>query len=307
MNIQGIPGYLTVSEAEERYGVKADTLKRQCQRGKIRGAIKQGKTWFVPNIPDIDPEKPISENYPTLLFDRATESNLLLYGAEDNARYTLHKKFNNYVYIWEYGYYFISLIFHHPLHKSYMPVAALITEAHTALRGAFLLNLNGYHPEAFTLLRRAHESIVKAIASKIKSLKTWTIVFSNGTQKAEIIIGVDFKAIWKVESSFVHSNYIKVFEAARNIDNDDHPGVSFGPQMDEKLFKTAANISIFWLYVLVETLPYTFANQMGDDWISKQKDSAKILKDYLVSAGALKKEIKDFDIAINKLLLKEGN
>lgn len=302
INSQGIPGYLTVSEAKERYGVKADTLKRQCQRGKIRGAIKQGKTWFVPNIPDIDPERPISENYPTLQFDRAMESNLLLYDAEDRARYILHNTFNNYVYIWEYGYYFISLIFKHPLHKSYMPLAALVTEAHTALRGAFLLNLNGYHPEAFSLLRRAHESIVKAIASKIKSLKTWNIVFSTGTQKAESIIRVDFKKIWIVESSFVHSNYIKVFEAAKNMGNDNNPGVSFGPQMDKKLFKTAANISIFWLYVLVESLPYILANQMGDDWISKQKDSAKILKDYLVSTGALKKETKDFDIAMNKIL-----
>ncbi|MBI4089092.1 MAG: helix-turn-helix domain-containing protein [Candidatus Levybacteria bacterium] len=303
-DIKGIPGYLTVSEAEERYGIKADTLKRQCQKGKVRGAIKQGKTWFVPNIPDIDPERPISENYPTLHFDRATESNLLLYDAEDRARYILHSKFNNYVYIWEYGYYFISLIFKHPLHKSYMPLAALVTEAHTALRGAFLLNLNGYHPEAFTLLRRTHESTVKAIASKIKSLKTWNIVFSTGTQKAESIIGVEFKKIWTVESSFVHSNYIKVFEAAKNMDNDNNPGVSFGPQMDEKLFKTAANISIFWLYVLVKTLPYVFANQMGDAWISRQEDSAKLMKDYLVSSGALKGELKSFDNGISKLLKK---
>lgn len=302
-NTQGIPGYLTVSEAEERYGVKADTLKRRCQRGKIRGAIKQGKTWFVPNIPDIDPERPISENYPALLFDRAMESNLSLYDAEDVARYTLHKKFNNYVYIWEYGYYFVSLIFNHPLHKSYMPLAALITEAHTALRGAFLLNLNGYHPEAFTLLRRAHECTVKAIASKTKTSKTWNIVFSTGTQRSESIIGVDFQKIWKVESSFTHSNFIKVFETAKNMDNDDNPGVSFGPQMDEKLFKTAANISIFWLYVLIQTLPYILANQMGEDWISKQQDSAKLMKDYLIASGALKGELKSFDDGL-KLLKK---
>lgn len=300
-NNRAIPGYLTVSEAEERYGVKADTLKRRCQKGKVRGAIKQGKTWFVPNIPDIDPERPISENYPTLKFDRATDLNLLLYDAEDRAKYILHSKFNNYVYTWEYGYYFISLIFKHPLHKSYMPLAALITEAHTALRGAFLLNLNGYHPEAFTLLRRTHESTVKAIASKTKSLKTWNIVFSTGTQKPESIAGFDFKKIWTVESSFVHSNFIKVFEAAKNMDNDDNSGVSFGPQMDEKLFKTAANISIFWLYVLIKALPYVFANQMGDEWISRQQDSAKLMKDYLISTGALKGEIRSFDEGVSKL------
>lgn len=41
-------GYLTLQEAEKITGIKADTFKKRCQEGKIRGAIKQGKTWFVP-------------------------------------------------------------------------------------------------------------------------------------------------------------------------------------------------------------------------------------------------------------------
>jgi hypothetical protein len=41
-------GYLTLIEAEELSGIKADTLKKRCQEGRIAGAIKQGKTWFVP-------------------------------------------------------------------------------------------------------------------------------------------------------------------------------------------------------------------------------------------------------------------
>ena len=45
-----IPGYITLSEAEKFYGVKANTLKKQCLSGKYPGAIKQGKTWFVPEI-----------------------------------------------------------------------------------------------------------------------------------------------------------------------------------------------------------------------------------------------------------------
>ncbi len=45
-----IPGYITLSEAEKFYGVKADTLKKQCLNGKYPGAVKQGKTWFVPEI-----------------------------------------------------------------------------------------------------------------------------------------------------------------------------------------------------------------------------------------------------------------
>jgi len=46
-----IPGYITLSQAEKFYGIKADTLKKQCLAGKYPGAIKQGKTWFVPEIP----------------------------------------------------------------------------------------------------------------------------------------------------------------------------------------------------------------------------------------------------------------
>lgn len=46
-----ISGYITLAEAEKFYGVKANTLKKQCLGGKFPGAIKKGKTWFVPEIP----------------------------------------------------------------------------------------------------------------------------------------------------------------------------------------------------------------------------------------------------------------
>ncbi len=41
-------GYITLSEAERISGIKADTLKKRCQEGVIVGAVKQGKTWFIP-------------------------------------------------------------------------------------------------------------------------------------------------------------------------------------------------------------------------------------------------------------------
>jgi hypothetical protein len=41
-------GYITLSQAETLSGIKADTLKKRCQEGKIKGAMKQGKTWFIP-------------------------------------------------------------------------------------------------------------------------------------------------------------------------------------------------------------------------------------------------------------------
>jgi hypothetical protein len=40
--------YITLAEAEEISGIKADTLKKRCQEGKIKGAIKEAKTWKIP-------------------------------------------------------------------------------------------------------------------------------------------------------------------------------------------------------------------------------------------------------------------
>ena len=302
MNDKGIPGYLTLAEAEDRYGVKADTLKKHCQNGKIKGAIRQGKTWFVPNVPDIDPKKPISENYPNLNFDAAYDSNISLYEVEDKARFFFYKTSNTYIYIWEYGYYFVSLfITHSRLHKTYMPLVAQITEAHSALRGSFLLNLNGYHPEAITLLRKAHESIVKALAIRIKPKKA-KLVFSAGTQSAESILGVNFQTIWKLGSSFAHGNLIKIFEAWKGIqDKNDQLGVAYGPQLNKSQFGIAANISIFWLYLLIKSLPYLFPKQFDLKWLSKQEHSEKLLKDYLTSVKALRNEIGNVDLLIDKI------
>lgn len=306
-DIKNIPGYLTLSEAEERYGVKADTLKRRCQNGKVIGAIKQGKTWFVPNIPNIDPKKTIPENYPGLNFDAALSSNASLYNAESDARRVLYNAHNKCIYIWEYGFYFVSLIFTHGSpDRTYLPLAALITEAHSALRCSFLLNLYGYHSDAFALLRKAHESIIKTLACRTKPQKMWSIGFATSREKAEHVIGVDFKRIWALESSFTHSNLMKLFEAGKDLqDPNKQVGVSYGPQLDKKQFGAAANTSIFWLYVLIKSLPYIFPGQLSKYWLSRQKESAKLMKDYLISVKALNNEIKDFDKKIAKLMSKE--
>lgn len=44
-----LPGYYTTKEAAEKLGFKTgDSLKHYCQQGKINGAVKVGKTWFIP-------------------------------------------------------------------------------------------------------------------------------------------------------------------------------------------------------------------------------------------------------------------
>lgn len=41
-------GYITLKDAAERSGKTVEALKKQCQEGRIRGAIKQGNSWIVP-------------------------------------------------------------------------------------------------------------------------------------------------------------------------------------------------------------------------------------------------------------------
>lgn len=298
--IKTIPGYLSLVEAEERYGIKADTLKKRCQKGEIIGAKKIGKTWFVPNIPGIDPEKTIPENYPALDFDAALKSNLALYDAESDTKFLIYNVHKQDVYIWEYGYYFFSLIFSHArLDKTYLPFAVFVSEAHTALRSSFLLNLQGYHPDAIALLRKAHECTIKALAMRTEPKQFWQTGFSKSREQSEHKIGVDFKAPWSVASSFSHGNLMKLFEVGRDIhDSSIDISVTYGPQIDHKLFSVAINTSIFWMFVLTKSLPYLFTDQISDVWLSKKDEAAQLLKDYLVSKKALTKEILSFETAL---------
>lgn len=301
--VSTIPGYLTLLEAQERYGFKADTLKKRCQRGEIIGAKNIGKTWFVPIIPGVDPEKTIPDNYPNLNFNAAISSNLSLYDAENEAKIALYNKNKGTVYIWEYGFYFLSLIFNHAkLNRTYAPLAALITEAHSALRCSFLLNLNGYHSDAFALLRKVHECTIKALAMRSKPSKFWQIGFSKNRETSEHKIGVDFKNHWMLESSFNHSNLIKLFETGKDVQNKDVKiAIGYGPQMDQIQFRAAINTQIFWLYVLIKSLPYLFPKQITEKWMSLKNDSIKLLKDYLEANKASQKELKSFDVAISQL------
>lgn len=307
INLKSIPGYMTLVEAEKAYRVKADTLKKRCQKGEIKGAKKIGKTWFVPNIPNVDPNKTIPENYPGLNFDAAYLSNLSLYDTESDCRSTLYRKHSSTIYIWEYGFYFFSLIFNHALHKSYLPLAALITEAQSALRCSFLLNLNGYHSDAFALLRKAHESVIKTLAGKKQPQKMGKIGFGTSRERAENIIGIDFKHIWHLESSFNHSNLMKFFEAWKDIQNSNKEiGVPYGPQINNVQFGAAINTSIFWLYVLIRSLPYIFPDQLSEYWLKQRNESAKLMKDHLVSVKALKEELINFDKCIDRLLVNNA-
>jgi hypothetical protein len=41
-------GYITLKEAERISGISVEALKKQCQTGRLRGAVKEAGSWFVP-------------------------------------------------------------------------------------------------------------------------------------------------------------------------------------------------------------------------------------------------------------------
>ena len=43
-----IENYITVKEAGEKWNLKVRTIQEMCGSGRIRGAVKFGKSWAIP-------------------------------------------------------------------------------------------------------------------------------------------------------------------------------------------------------------------------------------------------------------------
>lgn len=252
----------------------------------------------------IDPNKTIDENYPKLNFKAAIQSNLSLFDAENDSQKILHEKFKTYVYIWEYGFYFISLFIKQSnIHKNHITIAALFTEVHSALRSAFIVNLKGYHSDSIVLLRKVHESLVRALACKSNPQRMWDIIQTSDVIKMGNKIGLDLKTLYNVESSFTHSNKIKSFQSGVDFHSGQNGmGVTYGPQINEKEFNYSATVSIFWLYATMKSLSKLFPDQVNDYWLLKQEDSAELMRDFLENKkSSLINECNRIDSCIKKL------
>lgn len=46
--------YLTTLEMSEKWGISARRIALLCEQGRIKGVVKKGKTWLIPE----DAEKP---------------------------------------------------------------------------------------------------------------------------------------------------------------------------------------------------------------------------------------------------------
>lgn len=237
-------------------------------------------------------------------FLAAKKGNMSIYDAESNCREALYPEFNNYIFVWEYGFYFLVLaIKHTKINSSYGIIASYHTEALSSLRAAFLCNLNGYQSDSINILRRVHDSEIRALFSRYQPMKMESIVNTSGLQGFHNKLKMSFlNNLYNVPSSFTHGNKMKAVKTWNEVLNGELVGIDYGCQIDKNMFSYAAKLSIFWLYFLIRVIPILFDNQVGTYWIEKQEETLRFLKDYLVATeSGLAKSCDELEESLKKL------
>lgn len=239
-----------------------------------------------------------------LNFSAAKEGNLSIYDAETECKEALYPQFKDYIYVWEYGFYFLSLAIKHTnLDRSYGIIAAYHSEALTSLRAAFLCNINGYQSDSINILRRVHDSEVRALFARYQPLKMETIVKKSGLQGFHSKLKMNFlDDIYNVPSSFTHGNKLKIIKTWKEIQTGELEAIDYGCQINTEKFSYSAKMSIFWLYFLIRVVPILFSDQVGSYWLDNQAESLRFLKDYLTATkSSLAKSCDDLEGSISKL------
>lgn len=246
-----------------------------------------------------NPKKSLKENFKSLDFNDAYIFNCALIDVEDKSCNLYHaQRFHNYIQAWEYAYYFVDSFIrkHSNLQNNFATIAALFTEAHSSIRCAFLCNQRGYHSDSIALLRKTHECIVRAIACKVRPKRAGKFITDSDIQRCHDTFDAKFLSeLYKIESSYTHSNIVKALEPifAEN-QGIQFKGVSYGPQLDEKEFVYSACLSLFWLYIMIKTIPRVFPAQVDKVWVDKSHESARMLRVILEYA-------KNFQVYCDKI------
>lgn len=245
--------------------------------------------------------KTFEELYPELNWRRSYEAITRLGVVENECAQYFVGKYNGYIKIWEYSYYYISLIIQKSnVDKSYGMLASMYTEAYSSLRCSFECNIKGYHAEALSLLRRVHESVIKMIAIKVFPKNAFNIAQNPSIQGPESKLKIKMKWINTVESSFLHSNVIKAFEVGKAIIDKDTFPISYGPQLNDFQFQSGANLSIFWMYVIALVSPRIFPDQLSRLTLIKNAETCRLLSDFL--KGLPKDELYKAALQFNYIL-----
>jgi hypothetical protein len=231
---------------------------------------------------NFDLNKPLTENFPELDFNISTFSISSLIDIERQMLLNNASKYPNYIGVWEYSYFFLWKLFNHEstLEKSYTIVAALFTEGYNSLRCAFKSNLEGYHSDSITLLRKTHESVVRAIACRIDSANSDTYILESGVQKSHSRFKGEFlNELYSLESSYAHAHRLKAMETMSSL-SEEIPieGVTYGPQFHEREFTFSLKMSLFWLYVMIKAASRLFTDQISQQWIKESEIVTEMIR-----------------------------
>jgi hypothetical protein len=225
---------------------------------------------------------------PGLPYDEADRSNRELCESERRCFAGFVEKYKVYTPLWVYAYHFLGQYLDTAtVTLVSAPRATLFVDAYGALRGSFLVAGHGYQADALALLRKVHESFVRAACCRLRPDKTLEIVRSQNIRKAERGLGLDLELAYRIESGFAHSNRLRSLNSAISVGDGKEPPRRYGPHVDEELHRVICALAVFWLHFGVALAPCLIAPTPAQAaWVMNQRDSEGLLLGYLRDAGS---------------------
>lgn len=194
-------------------------------------------------------EKSVFGDFPGLRYEEATRFNLELLDSERRCVAGFVERYRVYTRLWEYGYYFLGeyLDTATVTAASALP-ASLFIDAYGALRGSFVVAGHGYQSDALALLRKVHESFVRAAGCRARSDKAVHIVRFSDIRKTETDLGLDLGQMYGLESGFTHSNRLRSLNTIIALREGKEPPRRYGPHIDDELHRLISVLAVFWLH-----------------------------------------------------------
>lgn len=247
------------------------------------------------------------KQYPHLPYKAATRFNVDLYGSENDCGGAFLKGYRVFIPVWEFGYYFLTTYLDGAAVGGDEALSAsLFAEGHSALRGSFLLQRHGYQADGISLIRRAHESFIRALGCKLFPAKALKIVRSSDIARTEHDLQLSFKLLYKLESGFVHSNRYRAAETMSAVHGNTEPPGEYGPHSLKVLHDLLSKMAVFWLYFGTSIAPIVMPPEPAQKkWLTSQSDSLGLLAGYLKDSGSgLAESCMEVDAMVNRIAKK---
>ena len=246
----------------------------------------------------------IMMEYPELPYKAARAFNMDLYAGENACGTLFLRDFRVFIPVWEFSYYFLTTYLDGAVVRPQGAMSAgLFSEGHAALRASFLLQRHGYQPDAIASMRRAHESLIRAVACQLFPMKAETIVRSTDIARTEHDLKLNFQRLYKLESGFVHSNRARVAETMVAVHSNTEPPSQYGPHYAKELHDVLSKMAAFWLYFGISVVPIVIPPEVNqNDWLKAQADARGLLSGYLKDSGSgLAADCSEVDAMVDRV------